>query len=224
MVSQIVITPQWFYGAATVLEAFAIIVAFFIAVLGYKAYKLTKEKQHLYFGAAFGLITLSFLARAATILYLSTESTAIIRELLTTNVFQLGRFFYVMLVLIAYLIILLIYTKLEHKKLIAVLLTAILAATFAIRNTTTTFFVISIVLLSFITAQLYDNYRIKQKKATFFIFIAFLLQVFQYLSFLGGSYYDGFYVGAYLLQFISYLILFITLLKVQLHGRTKNAA
>jgi hypothetical protein len=211
---QIVTTPQWFYGAATMLEIFAIVVAVLISLFSYKVYRITKDKKHLYFTTAFAFITLSFVGRALTIVYLATDVTAPIRNAVTPEVFNLGRFLYVMLVLWAYLGILLVYTKFEHKRFIAVMLSIILALIFLVKSSTTTFFVASALLLSFISAELYDKYRTRKKTTTLYIFIAFFLQVFQYIAFLSGPMYDGFFVLAYFLQFISYLILFLALIMV----------
>ena len=54
--------PQRYSLTATAIEFLGIIVAFMISYLGFKAYKLTKEKKYQYFSWGFLLLAFNFLS------------------------------------------------------------------------------------------------------------------------------------------------------------------
>ena len=47
MAVTLVYSPLWFHGIDIILEVFSILAAVLISIVGYKAYKLTKESKYL---------------------------------------------------------------------------------------------------------------------------------------------------------------------------------
>ena len=227
----LVYSPDWFHGFDIFLELFSGIVAMLIALAGYRAYKLVRDKKYFYFSAAFVFITLSFLARAFTTLYfvfsnLDNVPGAGVAQSLgqplfgATNIFVAGRFIYVLLVLFAYLILLLLSMRTADRKtdrrLIALLSIFVVLFSALSYTSALAFHLVALVFLVFITANFLNNYREKKSAATKLIFLAFAAMTVECLLWLLASYNCNsiVMVSAYIARALSYVFLLSALLRV----------
>jgi len=227
----LVFSPEWCHGFDTLLESFSGIVALLIALAGYRAYKLAKDKKYFYFSAAFVFITLSFIARAFTTLYfvfrgLSDAPGAGIAQSLghpilgDFNIFVVGRFIYVLLTLFAYLILLLLSMRPADRKtdrrIIALLsVFVVLFAALSYANSLA-FYLVALAFLIFITANFLNNCRSKRTTPSKLIFFAFAAMTFECLLWLFANYNPAslLVVVAYLARAVGYLLLLFTMLRV----------
>lgn len=221
MAVTLVYSPLWFHGIDIILEVFSILAAILITIVGYKAFKLTRESKYFYFSLAFLLITLSFIARAITtgvvLGQVSGGAVAGATPALNTieNIFSMGRFVYFLLVLFAYLILLALSMRITNKRLIFLLsIFMILFAASAFGVSALVFYLVSLALLSFIAWQYRDNYLARRSSATLLTFIAFALMVFEFIAFIAADWYRPLVVGAYLLRLIAYVILLSMIVRV----------
>lgn len=214
MAVTLVYSPLWFHGIDIVLEVFSVLAAILISFMGYRAYKLTCEKKYLYFSTAFGFITLSFIARAVTIATVLLQFSGGENGIggpsfsFVEDIFSTGRFFYFLLVLLAYLILLVLGMKIKQKRLLLLLsIFMVFFSATAFTSNPLIFYLVSIVLLGFIAGQYITNYRKKRTNATFLTAIAFSLMVFEFLMFIGGIWYRPLVVGAYGFRLVAYVVL-----------------
>jgi hypothetical protein len=223
MAITLVYTPLWFHGIDIFLEVFSALAAVMISIVGYKAYKLTCDKKYMYFSTAFVFITLSFIARALTIGTVllqftnggSTMGAGGPSFNLLEAIFGTGRFFYFLLVLFAFLILLALSMKIERKSVLFLLnIFMILFAATAFSSSPMIFYLASLVLLIFISAQYIANYKKKQTRATLLTAIAFSFMAFEFVMFISGVFYRPLVIGAYASRLISYAILLWMMIKV----------
>jgi hypothetical protein len=227
----LVFSPAWFHGADTLLEIFSGIVAMLVAMAGYRAYKLAKDKKYFYFSAAFVFITLSFLARAFTTLYfvfsnLDNVPGAGVAQSLgqplfgAANIFVAGRLVYVLLVLFAYLILLLLSMRPAGKhtdgRLIALLSIFVILFSVLSYSSALAFHLVALTFLVFVTANFLNNYRRKKSLTTKLIFLAFAAMTVECLLWLFAAYnsHSFLVIAAYLARAISYLLLLFALVRV----------
>jgi hypothetical protein len=229
--STLIFSPYWFHGIDTLFEAFSGVVALLIALAGYRAYKLAKDKKYFYFSAAFVFITLSFLARAFTTLYfvfsgLNDVPGAGVAQSLGQpvlggfNIFVIGRFAYVLLTLFAYLILLLLSMRPTDRKtdrrIIALLSVFVVLFTALSYANSLAFYLVALAFLIFITANFLNNCRSKRTAPSKLIFLAFAALTFEYLLWLFANYNPAspLVVFAYLARAVGYLLLLFTMLRV----------
>jgi hypothetical protein len=217
----VVHSPLWFHGIDVILEVFSILAAVLITLVGYRAYKLTKEVRFFYFSLAFGLISLSFLARAVTegvvLSQLAGPVTTITHETFDAieSIFDVGRFFYFLLVLVAYFILLVLSMRITNRRIIFLLsLFMILFAASAFNTTPLIFYLVSLFLLIFITWQYRDNYLAKRTAATLLSTIAFGLMVIEFIMFIGSLFAPPLVAAAYLFRLTAYVILLAMIVRV----------
>ncbi len=222
MAVTLVFNPFGLYGIDIILECFGVLAAVLISIIGYKAYKLTKERRFFYFSLAFVFITLSFIARALTAAVVlgqvgavaGTPSAALTLSGLE-SIFDLGRFVYFGLVFAAYLILLALSMRIYDKKLLGLL--SIFMALFAFSafdSLPIMFYLVSFVLLAFIAWNYRANYHEKKTKAAFLASFAFCILTLEPVFFIAGLVMKELSIGAYVVRLIAYVTLLLMLVKV----------
>lgn len=222
MAVTLVYSPLWFHGIDIALELFSILAAVLISIMGYKSYKLTNDRKLLWLAAAFGFITLSFLARALTAAVVLSQ-VGVIPGIAATNpslsfiesVFDSGRFAYFLLVFAAYLIIYALSAKISNRNQLALMSIFLgLFAFSAFEEIPIMFYLVSFVLLVFIAANFCKNYRAKKSRGALLTSIAFCVMTLEPLFFMAGIYYKPLAVAGYAVRLIAYVTLLIMLFRV----------
>ncbi len=204
--------PKWFFGVDAGLEAFAALIAFFIAFASYRVYRLTKEKKYAHFTASFVILTLSFLIRAATDLIL--EGMLIkVPQTLTGIIFFTGYVAHILLALTAYLMLVIVTHKITDKRIIALLFLILVPSLLISGSYFLSFYGLSTIFLAFVALAYYQNYRKVCKAAACLVFIAFTLITLSQAMFLLEAFYDPFYVAAHVTQATGYLVLLFALIR-----------
>ncbi len=223
MVTGIVTGPGWFFGIDSMLEAVSMLICLSVFAFSYKVYKLTKEKRHLYFSLAFGLLTLAFLVRSATnlIIHFRTVSDLGMRSLpdivVAKGILSVGKIFlygyglHIAFTLTALALLAILCLKVEDKKPFFLMLLLMFVLVYFSSSYFTTFYVLSLILLFFISYQYCYNWRLKRTATTLITFFAFSVLALSSLSFLLQKFFGGFYAVAYILQFGGFLAISVAL-------------
>lgn len=208
--------PRAFWITDAVLEFFANLSALLLTFLSLKAYKFTSERKYGFFSLAFGLISISFIARSLIhiMLYLNLKNQAI---------FNLASFYgvtsYIALLLTAYLLLLVLSLEFKNKKIISLLYLLSFFTVFTSQSPISTFNIVSVIILAFITIHFYEIFIIKGRKSSLAVFFAFLLIALSHFSFVLS---DSllFFLMSHLLQTLAFIVLFLNNL-ILLYGNRK---
>ena len=204
--------PEWFFGADASIEAFAALIAFFVAFASLRVYNITKERKYAFFTASMVLLTLSFLSRAIADILLEE----LIWKVPSTQaglIFLSGYVSHILLDLIAYALLVIITHKISDKRVIALLFIIMIPSMLLSGSYFVSFYGLSFILLSFVTFAYLENCRKVRKTAASCVFIAFLLLTIVQLFFLLEPFYSALYVAAHVAQAAGYFVLLFALIR-----------
>ena len=204
--------PEWFFGADASIEAFAALIAFFVAFAALRVYKMAKERKYAFFTASMILLTLSFLSRSIADILLEE----LVWEMPTTFgkvTFFIGYVAHILLALIAYVLLVIVTHKITDKRVIALLFTIMIPSMLLSGSYFVSFYGLSFILLAFITFSYFENCRKVRKTAARCVFIAFLLLTIAQALFLLEPLYSLLYVAAHVTQCAGYFALLFALIK-----------
>lgn len=222
----VLFSPRWFWGIDAIFESIAILATALLAFYAYKLYKFTKKSSHKYFSLSFLMLSLAFLAKVITNLFLyfpglrKTIDFFILRYYILSNtnlIYAIGNLAYRFLMLLGLLGIFWVIGKSREKNKLLILLYFISAISFiSIFSAITSYFIFELYPLFHITAALflayisyfyYNNYLKKKKDTTFRIFLSFLLIFLSQLVFIFVLIDLRTYVIAEFLQLAGYFLL-----------------
>ncbi len=204
--------PAWFFGADASLTAFAAVIAFFVAVAALRVYRMTGEKKYAFFTVSFVLLTLSYLARAATDALLE-QLIITVPSALTGIVFYFGYVSHILLALAAYLLLVIITHKITDVRVILLLFLILIPGMLLSGSYFLSFYGLSAIFLAFVAFAYYQNYRKICKAAACMVFMAFLLLTLSQVQFLLESFNAYWYVSAHVTQAAGYLVLLFALIR-----------
>ena len=204
--------PEWFFCADASIEAFAALIAFFVAFASLRVYKMTKERRYAFFTASMILLTLSFLARAIADILLE-ELVWKIPSAQAGLIFLTGYVLHILLALIAYTLLVIITHKITDKRIIALLFIIMIPSMLLSGSYFVSFYGLSFILLAFVTFAYLDNCRKVRKPAACCVFIAFLFLTITQALFLLEPLYDPLYVAAHVTQAAGYFALLFALIR-----------
>lgn len=228
MVSITLQGPPWFFGVDATLEAIIAVIAFFVTVASLRVWRVTKEPKYGWFTASFGLLTMSFLARALTDTIVEELLFACPKQYLPM-IFYFGYLTHIVLALIAFTMLFSVTHKIENRKVVALLYLILIPSLILSSSYFLSFYGLSFVILLFITIAYYQNYKKVQNGPSGMVFIAFLLLTLAQAFFLLEAFNDWWYVLAQAGQAMSFILLLLALLtikikfrKVKLNEKSKN--
>lgn len=218
MVSIALQGPAWFFGVDATLEAIIAVIAFFVTVASLRVYRVTNERKYGWFTASFGLLTLSFLARALT--------NTVVEELLfkcptqyLPKVFYFGYLTHIILALVSFLMLFIVTQKVENKSVVALLYLVLIPSLVLSSSYFLSFYGLSFAILLFITLAYYQNYKKVCSAPSCLVFVAFLLLTLAQAFFLFEAVNDLWYVLAQASQALSFLLILLALLTIKLKFR-----
>jgi hypothetical protein len=216
-----VFSPKWFYGLDSIIELIAVIVSVLLVYYSYKCFQLTKENKYVYFSTAFLSLTFAFIAKITGTL--AIYKPTITRSALGSTIHQtfssltpsyinaLLFVAYIFFMLLGFMILFLIISKLRWKNQRVIVLFAyfVFLATWISVIHYQLFYLTSFVLLLLITNSYYQNYReIKSEKAGFVV-VAFGILLVSQAFFVFAIYSGIIYVLAELIQLLGFVYLLI---------------
>lgn len=216
-----VFSPKWFYGFDSIIELIAVIVSVLLVYYSYKCFKLTKEKKYLYFSTAFLSLMIAFIAKITGTL--AIYKPAITRTALGSTIHQafsgltpyninaIALIVYFFLMLLGFMILFLIISKLtwKNQRVIALFVYFVIIAAWISVIHYQLFYTTIAVLLLLITYSHYQNYgEIKDGKVRF-VTIAFGILLVSQGFFVFAIYSSTIYVLAELIQLLGFVYLLI---------------
>lgn len=228
---ELIFDPKWFYGKEIIVDVFSEITLFLLTYFSLNYYRLNKNRNYFYLGAAFLMIGLSFLFKILTnftIQYqILTETRFGFLELIyyttqpTNYLFFIGFLLYRLLTLIGFYTLYGIYEK-QSKQNTFLMLYFILISTYFTRFTYFIFHATSFVFLGFITMQYYSTYLKNKFYRTKVLAYSFVIIAISQIFFTFGTLYEVSYLIGEIIQLIGYVLLLATLIMVLKYGKKKK--
>ena len=202
--------PEWFNVISIVYYIISFLVAGAISFLGYKAYKLIKEKKYLNFSIAFLFIMLSFVVYALTNLFVYLNLDKNPDRILA--IINAGFVAYALFTIAGYFLLVILTFKVRDIKIIAIL-TAGIAAALALLPFVKIYHVVLLILALLLSYFFYKNCREKKTTNSKLVFAAFLaMTVSHVIHVISGSSAILFAAGNTILV-LGYILLLIALLR-----------
>ena len=168
-----------FFSSDPFLHFAAMLILLFVAGFSYKAYKFTKQGRYYSLSLAFALIALGFLVQGIVDTYIAYHGANTAQQIQQVlPIVSLGTFIFRLLTLLGFTLIMLITLKVTDRKIITFIVITLLLATIFSSNHRSLFYSLYIIILSFTTLQLYQNYKMQKTRlalATFVLFSILLL-------------------------------------------------
>lgn len=221
--------PQWFSGLDLVLDFFSVIVLFIISLLAWRFYKLNKDnKKELYLFAGMAFLAISFVFKILSFYALYTTKYKLL------YVPSIGQFIWnaynptfstlflghVLFGLLGFIILFLIFEKIESPKTTILLLFFIIIISFMSTKVYHVFNLISLAFTALIASSFWSNYRKNKLRSTHFLAWSFTILSLSKLMFIFTS--SEIYVFAELLQFLGFILLLSALILVLKHAKKKR--
>lgn len=233
MVTQVMISPDWFASKDLIIHGFSVLVLLLIAAFSMRFYFLKKKenKNYLYFAASFLLMAISFLWKMVTDItvyydiihtkqigvFTITYKTIYTEKLL----FVAGHFAHYLLMLLGLYIL---YVILNRKSTMnhLLILYFILITTIFSNFSYFIFHLTALVLLMGIAYRYYMNYKKNKRKSTKLLFASFCILALSQVLFMPVKMYVSIYVVAQIVQLLGFLLLLITFILVLYNGKKKS--
>ena len=218
--------PEWFYGIDALIQFFGAFIAIILAIYGFKAYWVSRERKYLLFGSAFALLGLDLIIYAILIpagyIYYSFYPGVYLGVLLDAVRFL--HFIFVAATLLAYTLLISVYAKLNRRVIIALLGSLVLViAGFVYRyQSITGFNLVSVMLLGFIMIYTGRNWISRKTASAGAVFLAFMLMALGHVAFIGSSISDRAFMIGHLLQLVGYISLLYGLFIMLKKNAKKN--
>jgi len=201
--------PVWFYLITSVIYTSSAIIGFLVSYFAFKAYKVTKNKTHLFLSLSFLLIGLGFVALSSTSIYIYTTLQLYKGSSISLNLLNyLGFRTYYILSAIGYILLILIYLpKKIMNKLFILYVPIWYASSF-------NFHLFSIVLVLIVMIQSIINSIKRKNLNSYLVTLAFVCLLVFHSLFLLTSFSQSMYITANVFLIIGFLSLLTMLIRV----------
>jgi hypothetical protein len=221
-------SPPWFFGYDVALELAFAIITFVVALAAFRVYRLTDQRQPQLFGIAFMLLSVSYVVQSVmNFLIISKMHEQVCQLMLLQSVIlfdTLGIYTHIVLSITGLVLLAFMSFRSERRRLLLLLLLLSLLTIFNSANSLYIFFLVSSLLLLFITWHLIDTYIDNRDPKTLLIVIAFMLLLLSNIHFILSVDHHLFYVIGHIFEFIAYGLILINFFLVHKHGQKTRAA
>ena len=217
----IIPTQDWFLDI--IIQLLGAIASLALSYYGYKSYKLTKEKHDLYFSLAFLFLSVNLILYALIVpaVFIYYTFYMHIDPGIFLSVSHALNFIFMFLILNAYTLLIVVYTKLEKKSILAlwaIFLFVITLYSFIFKYFLVFNLMVALLVL-FISFYTLKNYLSKKTKNSMLVALSFILLTVAHISLALATYINILSIVGHVLQFIAYVFLLSMLLRVY-YGRT----
>jgi hypothetical protein len=221
-------SPQWFFGYDVALEMAFAIITFMVALFAFKVYRMTDQRPAQLFGFAFMLLSLSYIVQSImNFLIISKVHEQVSHMMLMRSVLifdTFGIYAHIILSITGFSLLAYMTFHSERARLFLLLASLSLLTIFLAQNTLYIFFLVSSLLLVFITWHHIENYMNHRDPKVLLIVIAFLLLLFSEIHFLISVDHQLFYVVGHAFEFTAYVLILFNFYLVHKHGQKTGAA
>jgi len=224
--SNIFITPQWFYGYDVALELVFAVVTLLVSFFAWKIFKVTGERNIRLFSLAFLFIALSYIVQSILNFVImeqldDTISTFInLQSVYLLNLF--GIYMHAILFLIGMLLLAYVALKIHSFPTFILLFILIFTSLYFTPYKTFMLYLLSTVLLGFIVYYYLTNYWNNRKPTTLLVLISMILLFVGYLHFIFATDNMLYYIIGHVLELLAYLLVFVTLWIILRLGKQKQ--
>jgi hypothetical protein len=222
---EFVYSPPGFYGKDIAIDIVSAIVVLLIGIFSFRNFFLNKKnKKHLFLGAAFVLLGLSFVVKILTNVLSRAEEwsskqlliSMFGRDILTsyTMIPAAGFLVYALLTLFGFYIIYALSSKDELSMNYLIIAYFILISTYFTRFTYFILYLTAFIFLLALSRRYFLEYKKNSYKNTFFLCMSFSIITLSQFAFIFTSTNHMLYVLAEFIQLIGYLFLLYTFVMV----------
>ena len=220
-----VYSPPWFYGKDIAIDVLSAIVVILIGLFSCRNFCMDKKnKRHIFLGAAFLMLGLSFIIKIATSFISHNEGwlarefwmSILGREIVRTNslVPALGFLLFALLTLFGFYIIYALSSKDELSMNYVIIAYFILISTYFTRFTYFIVYVTAFIFLLAISRRYYLQYKKNNYTNTLFLCISFSIITISQFAFIFTTSNPMLYAAAEIIQLIGYLFMLYTFVMV----------
>jgi hypothetical protein len=222
-----VFSPEWFFGYDVALEFIFAIILLAVALFAFRAYKLTEQKQLIYFGLSFFFIGTSYLIESIfnymTISKLNATICQVVKIKSIALFDLMGIYTHMFFMTIGLVLLVYMTFKIEEKRPLWLLLIISLIAIFLSLNKILIFFLLSSVYLLFLMWHFFRNYLSHKTKNTFMIAMAFFVLFISNLHFIFALNHSIFYFAGHVLELIAYLLILFNLVSLKNEKKKRSS-
>ena len=209
--------PHWFFGYNVLLEMLFFAITLLVGAYALKIYQISSQRQSKLFGISFLMISASYFIQSVLNFAsgysmaggCNMQTMSSMHTLNIAGIYAHMLFFTVGLVTLAYM-------TLRIKDLKAYFLFVAIAVGTLLASSTKLYFfyIISSILLIYISFFYLRNYLQSRKANALIVFIGFLFLLFAKIHFIFSINHGAFYVAGHLLEFVAYALILINLISV----------
>lgn len=215
VLSQLSLSPHWFYGLDAGFELFSLIVASIIAYYGHKIYRVSSEVKYAHFSFSFLFLALALLVRGVLDLsifeFIRIHGVQQFLSIIASGnspLHNTGTDIYRLLSLAAYaLLIKAMYNVEDWKKSFLLVITVFAGILGSKLIVFSLYNIVSLILLAIIAKFFYDNYSKKKSHNAKLTLLAFVLLAASELFFILILLNPQFYVMAHLAKMAGFVVL-----------------
>lgn len=222
---EFVYSPPGFYGKDIAIDIVSAIVVLLIGIFSFRNFSLNKKnKKHLFLGAAFVLLGLSFVVKILTNVLSRAEEwsskqfliSMFGRDILTsyTMIPATGFLLYALLTLFGFYIIYALSSKDELSMNYVIIAYFILISTYFARFNYFILYITAFIFLLALSRRYFLEYKKNRYKNTLFLCISFSIITLSQFVFIFTSSNHSLYVLAEFIQLVGYLFLLSTFVMV----------
>ena len=219
MVVTLIYKPHWFIGHDVIIELLFAMIAFSIGFYAYKYYKLSHNSNAKYFGFSFFFLAIAYLTLSITNLttIISLKNMVMLpleeaSEILLVN--NIG--FYIYALFYSLGILYLTFTTFKEKSKefqLLIIMMLIVSITF-VSERIILFYLLTTLLLVFVTANYLSIYFREKKKETKIIAISFVIFLIGRIFYALSVHMGMFYFIGHAMELIAYILILINLIRV----------
>ncbi len=209
--ANVFIVPQWFFGYDIVLEVIFALITLFVAIYGFKLYKLCREKQFKYFGLAFAFIAFSYFLQSIINFFLLYDLNSKIQFMIPSRYIYdlviIEVFIHVFFFVLGFLLLTYNTFKTDNLRVFYLLFVVIIISIFFSLNKLFMFYVLASVLLLYLVIHYAIMYWYNRKPNALIMSIALLLILVGTLHLMLAVNHGTYYVIGHVLELIAYLLI-----------------
>jgi len=218
--------PKWFFGYGVAFELIFAVITLAVAIYSFRVYKLSNQNQPKLFGIAFLFFSISYFIQSILNYFIISEIAQNISAVMklqsvtlfnTIGIYVHMFFFIIGLVTLAYMTL-----KIKSLKTFALLIMMYLLTFFLIDDKIPLFYVMSSLLLVFISIHYLFNFIKNKKPRNFLVLLAFLFILFGNLHFIFAVNHTIYYVIGHFLDLVAYILILVNLLLILKNGKKKK--
>jgi len=199
-------------GYDVILETLFGVISLLLALMAFRVYSRTDQRQTKLFGIAFSFMSLSYFVQALFNYMIISKTHAAVCASLALPIFAWYNFLgvYTHIILMTIGLVVLTYMTLRVQKvllLIMMLVVSLVALFFSEEHFLTVFLILSTVYFVFISIHFVKNYRKNKDKKSLLTALAFLFLLFGSINFMFCTQGEFFYTLAHVLALVAYMFI-----------------